>query len=222
MSSRFHRIAGVMSLNDNSRHRIVSFVLAQCTYCLVTRGKSPGGRRVTFTRNCFTIRAQETRVVTRQVRRVSELRTQSQLHSSRGRLSRGVCREKISSGKCNEVHSGNSATLFKKRAARSVGRELKVGSGHPLTSFLPALAVTTGGLTARVAGCGMRRGGLCKRSSVAHRRMRGGIDIQDVLKRHKVHPRRLPITRSVGGIRHHIISSSGGVRGSSSGLPVGG
>lgn len=216
--SRFSEFGGAVRIKGNTLHRIRSCVLAHCTYCLVTRGKSPQGRRVTFTRYCFTIRAEGRRLVRREVSCVREARTEKGLERSRGELSRGVCRHKMSSTKFNHVQSGKSRTLFNKFAAGRVGRHLNMRSGEPLTSFLPALAVTTGGLTARVAGCGIRRGSLRKRSTVAIRRIRGGASIESVLKREKVGPRSLPTSRSVGGLRHEIGERRGGLTRRSKGL----
>lgn len=189
-----------------------SVCLAHCTYCLATRGNSTHGPTVTFTRGCFTIRAEHTRLIRRHLLSCRQIRTQARLTRARGLLSNILCRHKMSDGNFTVVHSGKSGTLFY-LSATLLGHGLNTPSDHLLTSFLPAVDVGTGSFTTRVTSVGMRRGSLCKRSSVRGRRVRGGATIQGVVMDQKVCPRRLSTNRSLGGIRHHLGSRRGGVAG---------
>lgn len=147
---RFANVDGAVLVPGNTSGSVRSFVLAHCTYCLITRGNSPHGSRVTFTRGCFTMRAHITRMVRRQLLSCSHIRTHRGLTRARGHLFNILCRHNISSGKFKVVHDGNSRTLFHV-GATVLGHGLKTPRGHTLTSFLPALNVGTGSFTTRVA-----------------------------------------------------------------------
>lgn len=209
--TRFHSTGQSIRLNDNTVHSVSSIGLAHCTYCLITRGNSPHGRRITLLRDCFTIRAHATRLLRRHVNRVLHVTKERTLATRRGRLDSLTCGHKIKRGSFNIVHSHNSRTLFNVDAAR-VGFGLSIPGDHPLTSILRPVTIATGRLTARVAGCKVRRHSLRKAPTVAQRRISGGGTIQGDLFDHNVTPRSLPTVRSVGGIRHETGHSRGHVR----------